>query len=113
MLSKGEKIFIITRRLFEKDIRRHFVGEVQEMSNTLVKVCGYMFVYDEGTNDFVRRDKCRTCLYPLLDSGILITFLPAEAILEDIRYAFDKQNRRIITDGKTFNLNVNEFGINR
>ncbi len=31
MLSKGEKVFVITRRLFEGDRIRLFVGEVQRI----------------------------------------------------------------------------------
>ena len=30
VLGIGEEVLIIARRLFEKDLRRHFVGEVQE-----------------------------------------------------------------------------------
>jgi hypothetical protein len=113
MLSKGEKVFIITRRLFDRDIRRHFVGEIQDVSGAVSRVQGYVFVYDEGTNDFIRRDKLRTCLFPLIDARILITVLPRETMLADVHYTSDKQHRRVITDEKTFSLNVNEFSINR
>ena len=29
VVEPGEKLFIVTRRLFEGDLRRHFVGEVK------------------------------------------------------------------------------------
>ena len=31
MLSPGEKIHVMQRRRFEKDVRRHFVGEVRSL----------------------------------------------------------------------------------
>jgi hypothetical protein len=37
-LKNGEKVFIIARQLFEKDLRRHFVGEVIESSETTVRL---------------------------------------------------------------------------
>ena len=36
VLGIGEEVLIIARRLFEKDLRRHFVGEVQEVSDMAI-----------------------------------------------------------------------------
>ncbi len=113
MLSKGEKVYVITRRLFAEDLRRHFVGEVQVPTGATVRVCGYEYVYDEITNDFVRRDGLRTRIFSLIDAGIVINVIPAEVILEDIRYGVDGKNHRIVTDGKSFTMNVSEFGARR
>ena len=113
ILSNGEKIFVVTRRSYEKDIRRHFIGEILEVSAVAIKVQGYVFVFDETNNDFKRYEKLRTCIFSLIDAGIVVTVLPEESILEEIRYTFDDENRRILTDGKSFKLNVSEFGRNR
>jgi hypothetical protein len=113
MLSKGEKIFVITRRLFEKDLRRHFVGQVQEVSGAAIRARGYVFVFDESTNEFVRREELRTRIFSLIDGGIVISVLPGEVILEEIRYGLDEKNRRIITDEKSFKMNVSELGVHR
>ena len=48
MIIKGEKVFVITRRLFDEDLRRHFVGEVQEITNVAMRVQGYSFVFDDN-----------------------------------------------------------------
>lgn len=47
VIGKGEKVFIVTRRLFDGDLRRHFAGEVQEATDTVIRVRGFVFVYDE------------------------------------------------------------------
>jgi hypothetical protein len=46
MLAKGEKVFVITRRMFAGDLRRYFVGEVQEVSSFAMRIQRYAFVFD-------------------------------------------------------------------
>ena len=50
MLNKGDKVFIITRKLFERDRIRMFVGEVQATTDMAMKVRGFVFVHDDFTN---------------------------------------------------------------
>jgi len=50
MLSKGYKVFVITRRLFREDRIRMFVGEVQATTDMAMKVRGFVFVHDDFTN---------------------------------------------------------------
>ena len=113
MLSVGEKVFIITRRLFEKDLRRHFFGEILAVSGATIRVRGYVFIFNESTNDFVRREKPRDRIFPLIDAGIVLIVLPEATILEDIRYSIDENNQRIASDKKALKINVSEFGANR
>lgn len=108
-LKNGEKVFIIARRLFEKDLRRHFVGEVLESTETTARLRGYTFVYDDASGDFVRREDLRTRLFSLTDAGYTINLLPGEVVIEDISYQTNEKNQRVITDGKTFQMNVSEF----
>ena len=113
MLSKGEKIFIITRRLFEKDLRRHFIGEVEDVSGAVLRAKGHAYVFDDGTNKFLLREEDRTRIFSMTDSGILILVLPENIQIEEIRYSIDAQNQRVISDGKAFRLNISEFGPHR
>lgn len=112
MLVNGEKLHIITRRLFETDLRRHFVGEILDVSGAVIWVRGYAFVFDEFTKQFERHEELRTNIFPFIDAGLVITLLPKESLLEEIRYIFES-NQRFITDGKTFKFNVTEFGMSR
>ena len=109
LLSNGEKIFVITRRRFTGDLRRHFIGEVIGCSDIAVRVMGYVFVFDEMSGEFVRREDLRTRIFPLTDGGFIIYFIPKDVNIEDITYQVVERNQRIITDGKNFAMNVNEF----
>jgi len=109
VLEIGEKLFIIARRLFDKDLHRHFVGEVVACNNSLARIRGYAFVYDDNSNNFVRRQELRTRIFSLTDAGYIINLLPEDADLEKIHYVTDQENHRMITDGKTFSVNVSEF----
>lgn len=113
MITIGEKVLVITRRAFEGDLRRHFVGEVLDTTSATVRVQGYSFVFDESTKDFIRHDELRIQIFSLIDSGLVIYILPQDICLEDIKYTWDKNNRRIITDQKEFMLNISEFTIYR
>ena len=112
VLSKGEKVFVIIRRLFEKDLRRNFIGEILEVSETAIRARGYMFVFDEATRDFIRRDKLQTNIYSLTDGGIVVIVLSEEINLNDTRYIINDKGQRILTDGKALSLQVSEFGVN-
>ena len=112
-LKIGEKVFIIARRLFEGDLRRHFVGEVLESADTTARVRGYAFVYDSVSGDFVRREELRTRVFSLTDAGYIINLLPEEVVLEEVSYQKNAKNQRIITDGKIFQMNVSEFSATR
>lgn len=112
VLSKGEKILVIRRRLFEKDIRRHFVGEIEEVSAELVRITGFAFIFDETNNDYKRRSKPQTNVFSLVDAGIAVILLPKEIDLEAIRYRMNDKGHRVLTDGKSYSLQVSEFGPN-
>ena len=109
VLENGEKVFIVARRFFLQELRRHFVGVVLESTDMVVRVKGYAFVFDDAKNDFVRREEIRTRIFSLTDAGYIINIFPNEAILDDISYKVDENNQRIITDGKTFKMNISEF----
>jgi hypothetical protein len=112
VLSKGEKILVIRRRLFEEDIRRHFVGEVEEVSPELVRLNGYAFIFDDTDKEFKRRSKLQTNIFSLVDAGIAVIVLPEEIDLEAIRYTINDKGQRVLTDGNSFYLQVSEFGVN-
>ena len=59
MLRTGEKVHIIERRSFEKDLRRHFVGEIIDSSEQSIRVEGYAWVMDVTKGEFVRKPEKR------------------------------------------------------
>ncbi len=112
-VAPGDKVHIITRRGFDGDLRRHFAGEVLESSEQTLYVTGYVFVHDLSTNAFARRPERRTRIFSLIDAGNIINVLPATADIETLAYQMAPGRRLVITDGKEFQLDINEFGSRR
>jgi len=48
IVSANEKVHIITRRLFDEDLRRHFAGVVLEVAEGTIRAIGYAFIYDQA-----------------------------------------------------------------
>ncbi|MDX1437991.1 MAG: hypothetical protein R3335_14355 [Anaerolineales bacterium] len=113
ILKPGEKVHIITRRLFENDLRRHFAGEIERVSDSALRVRGYSFVYDGATNEFLRREEERLRVFPTEDAGLIINVIPDDTDLAKLAYLVNDEGERILTDGKSFSINVSEFGARR
>jgi hypothetical protein len=109
LLKSGEKIHVITRRLFEGDLRRHFAGEVVAANETIVRVKGYAFVFYPGPNEYVRRPELRERIIALTDAGNVTSVLPENVNLEELVYRPSEENRLVVTDNRSFCLDINEF----
>jgi len=108
ILDVGEKVHIVERRYFADDIRRHLVGEIVRSSDNAIRVKGYVWVFDE-MKGFVRKPEVRErVIYPSDRSTINI--IPKEVDLGELKYAISPREGLIVTDGKKFNLSINEFG---
>ncbi|MFH1314022.1 MAG: hypothetical protein ABIJ00_12465 [Candidatus Eisenbacteria bacterium] len=113
ILEKGEKVHIMVRRLFENDLRRHFVGEVIEVSGDLARMEGYVYVLDSMASEYIRRRTKRIRLIGLVDPGNIINVLPPDTDLEKIKYTEGPEGGLVVTDGKALTLDINEFGATR
>lgn len=111
-IEVGDKLHIITRRRFESDVRRHFVGEVIGISGELHSVQGYAFVFTPGANEYKRRSESRTRLFSLGEEGLIVNKIPREIAIASLEYR-SVEKRLVITDGKHFSLDINEFGGSR
>ena len=112
VVETGDKLHIMTRRLFEDDLRRHFVGEVISSTDSLVEVRGYTFILDSGTNEYTRLPGERTRLFSLGEAGHIVNKIPKDVELSAISYQ-NRDNRLVVTDGGSFSLAINEFGSGR
>lgn len=111
VLDVGEKLYIVTRKNFDGDLRRHFAGEVKAVTENTVRVEGLAFVFDLNSGNFVKKPERRVRIFSLTDAAIIIIVLPATSNLEGISYQRSTGNRLVVTDGKTFTLDLNEFGV--
>jgi hypothetical protein len=110
MFEPEEKIHVVERRMFESDLRRHFIGEIVRASDWAVLASGHAFIYDADRDRWVRSADRRTRVVSLIDSGLLIRVVPKDTVIEDVAYEF--RDRLVVTDGK-FHLDINEFNLRR
>ena len=113
IVSENEKVLIMTRRRFDGDLLRHFVGLVEESAGGLIRATGYAFNFDRATGEFVRRTDMRTRLFGIGDAGLIINVLPATVERDNLRYQTDQKGVRNLTDGQGFEMNISEFGAYR
>ena len=109
VIDPGDKLHVVTRRLFADEVRRHFAGEVVRVSGNVCEVRGYAFVFRPGTNEYRRRPEQRSRVLSVADAGHLVNKLPADVDIEMLRYRV-VEGRLTITDQQGFTLDINEFG---
>jgi hypothetical protein len=109
VLRVGEKVHVITRRLFAEDLRRHFVGEITAVTDHLMRVQGYAFIFHAGLNQYHKRPDMRIRVFSLTDAGNIVNVIPDGIKIESLNYRFENQ-RMVITDEAGFSLDINEFG---
>lgn len=110
LIEIGENLHIMYRSLYDKSNRRHFIGKVCAAKDAVCRVEGYFFVYDEKRTEFVRKEDKRTTIVDSSDSGFVTNIIAADVNLEDVRYRYTQDAGLVATDGKSFSLNINEFG---
>ena len=110
IIKADEKVHVVQRRLFEGDVRRHFVGEVVEGGDSAIRVRGYSFVLDKASNQYVRRPEKRERVVSLVSGNLIINILPFDAKVDKATYSSGKDGHLCVTDGETFSLDIHEFG---
>jgi hypothetical protein len=110
ILSPGEKIHVIHRRRFEKDVRRHFVGSVDSYEPGVARASGHVFVIDDLSQHlFVKRPERRTKLIPIMSGDVIVNVIPETVDLESVGYEL-KDRTLLVTDGGDWSMDVKEFG---
>lgn len=72
LLRKGEKIHVVHRRLFEKDTRKHFVGEVEDCEHGVIRAVGNVFVIEDVKENVFRRKPERRTRIIRIDSSVFV-----------------------------------------
>jgi hypothetical protein len=112
LLEKGENVHIMTQRLFEQDMRRHFIGEIIRASDIAILVEGYEFMFVQGVNENMQRGDKQCRVFALNEARHIINIIPTRVNVEDISYK-NEEHGLVVTDGKNFKIHVHEFGMLR
>ena len=100
-------MFVVTRRHFEGDTRRHFVGEVNACSEMSVRVTGHTYIAN-GKNGFDQKPEVRTRIFSLADGRIIVNVLPSSIQLRNVKYV-RILNRLHLSDDQGFVYDIDEF----
>jgi hypothetical protein len=110
ILIPGEKIHVIHRRRFDKDVRRHFVGEVESYGQGIARASGYVFVIDDlNKHLFVKRPDRRIKLIAISSGDLIVNVIPPTVQVERVTYEL-KDRSLVVTDGSNWSMDVKEFG---
>ena len=108
MLEQGEKLLIVHRRLFEKDIPRFFVGEVQAYEAGIAKVKGYTFVKDMFSGNMKKKSGLRTKVISIASGTFIVYQLPVTVLLDSVKFSLDEDGGSVLTDEVGFSMDVSE-----
>ena len=75
IIEQGNKVHVIYRALFENSSRRHFLGEVQEAEGSVCRLEGFVFIYDQKSTMFLRREEKRITIIDLAESGYVVNII--------------------------------------
>ena len=111
VFSIGEKLHVVTRRLYADDLRRHFVGEITKASADLCEVQGFAFVFNATMNRYERRPTVRTRVFSLGDPLYIVNKLPPATAIEKLEYGMIDHRLMLVDTTSTagVSLDINEF----
>jgi hypothetical protein len=98
MLKSGDKIHVVHRQLFDKDVRRHFIGVIEACEGSLIRAVGYLYAADRKSNKFVPYPPVRTRIISI-DSGVIVNLLPDNVQIDQIQYQYPAPGEVTVTDG--------------
>lgn len=108
ILSQGEKVHIIHRRIYDKDHHRHFIGVVDSYEAGVARVTGNVYTVDPVKFTFMRRPETRTRLVAVGSGDVLVNILPSSVNLEKVQYKQERKAVRV-TDGSDWYLDLSEY----
>ena len=79
-------------------------------NGSIERIEGYFMVFDKSKNTFIKNPIQRVTIMDLSSSGYWVNIIPKDVKLADLNYTYDSNNKLSLTDGKSFELNINEFG---
>jgi hypothetical protein len=111
VFSVNDQVLVITRRLYNEDLRRHFIGRVIAASEGLIRVEGNAWV--AGTvGTFERRPEKRVRVFSIVSGTEILFVIPNEIDMDNLEYRTTAIGRLVLTDQIQFSLDLSEFGNN-
>lgn len=109
IVKVGEKLHISNRRNFVGAARRTFIGEVIATQGNVVRMEGWLFIYNPDTQQYCRKDSLMTKIIGLSNGFNHITVLPSLMRIENLAYE-TRNGDLVITDGVALRFDATEAG---
>jgi hypothetical protein len=113
IIQPGEKIHVVFRQLFEGDLKRHFIGNVEVCQGNLVRTMGFLYSEETklgNTGDFVKRPDIRVRIIPLDCESVIVNVLPKTVDIEKITYKYNVADGVVrVTDGSDWHLDLSNL----
>lgn len=108
LLEKGNRLLVAHRRLFEGDLPRFFVGEVEAYEDGIARIGGYSFVRDIGSQDLLRKADRRTKLVALASPAYIVYQIAGDLDVGAARIRWVEGGLRL-TEGERVVMNLAEL----
>ena len=108
ILTQGDKVLIVHRRLYRGDNSRYFVGIVDGYADGIAKVTGYTWLRDHDAGQFIAKKDRRTKIFSLQSGTLIVYQLPAKVDMAKLRFVDDEQLNCSLTDGEDLSIDVTE-----
>ena len=98
ILNQEDKLLIVHRRLFEGDVSRYFIGEVDASNDILVQVTGYTWVNSALKTSFFKKEEARTKIFSLSSGTFIVYKLKRDLDMKSIEITVKDDTRTILQD---------------
>lgn len=108
LLKQGDKLLVAHRRLFETDVARFFIGQVDDYESDIIKVTGYSFMRDVMSGQMIKKNETRTKILSLSAGTLIIYLLPEQTSLDTLNLVVEDSNLLVKAD-TGFHMNLTEY----
>jgi hypothetical protein len=107
ILTQGDKIVVVHRRLFPDDEVLYFVAAVDEYEGGMIKATGHSFLWDQSNGVMVEKNKARTKIMAISSGLLLVHLLPGSVVFDALNFAVIDGSLNL-SDGARFAMNMAE-----
>jgi len=108
ILTAGDKLLVVHRRLFAGDAVRFFTCKVEEYEDGIVRVSGHTWIRDPVGGRMLRKQDESTKIVALSAGSIMAYVLPQSADMSTLTFEVDERGGLWLSDGAGFKMDLRE-----
>lgn len=107
ILSEGDCLLVVYRRLFESDHSRMFVGNVDAYQDGIVRLTGYTLAREGADGDYCRKAQKQTKIFAIASGTLIIYYLPRAFAIDRARIDVGEL-KLTFNDGADHSIDISE-----